>query len=180
MEQGSNAVQLPQDVVGLPSAFLNCLLGSGGLWGKQAAGKGWRVTRLWYELQLLPKSGVTAVMAAKDHFLWASVLSSSVGDGSVDRHWYSALAYCLGLSDLCFPCKLHSGSSCGKQVQPWLWISILLDATQSQMVARGLTDHTASVHQAEKAGQAREAGSPAPATSSSCLVCSNSYFSKDL
>lgn len=32
----------------------------------------------------------------------------------------------------------------------------LLDATQSQMVTLGLIDHTSSVHQAEKVGQAEQ------------------------
>lgn len=76
MEQGSNTVQSSEDVVGLPSAFPSCLLSGGGLWGKGTAGKGWRVTRLQYELRLLPKSGVTTVMPPKDCLLWASFLFS--------------------------------------------------------------------------------------------------------
>lgn len=64
---------------------------------------------------------------------------------------------------------------------------MLLDATQSQMVTLGPADHTAlgeillrrQKERQSKLPAGREARSPAPATSS-CLVCSYSYFSKDL
>lgn len=56
--------------------------------------------------------------ACKRRFALSIFSFLCVGDGSIDRHRYDALAYCMGLLGLCLPCILHSGSSCGEQVQP--------------------------------------------------------------
>lgn len=52
--------------------------------------------------------------AAKRLFALSIFSFLCVGDGSIDRHRYDT----LGSWGLCLPCVLHSGSCCGKQVQP--------------------------------------------------------------